>query len=342
MDIVNFRDIILNNSILFFITISTNLLFITFFIKISNYISIVDKPDNVRKIHTQDVPLLGGLIIIINLSIWFIYNFSIDNENSYFMSYREIFSFYILSIFIFLLGLYDDKYSVKAKTKLLILTIILTCSILVDTSLPVKEIRISFIDISILTNESSIFFTILCFLLFINALNMFDGINLQVGTYCIIIFIYFALNNIALSMSLVMIIALLFFLYLNFKNKIFLGDSGSLLLAYIIGYIFVKYYNLGLVEDIETIFIMMMIPGIDMFRLFLTRIYSGKNAFHADSNHIHHIYRRAFKKKSFFIIQMIILLPVIIYLFILKSVLIIICSVLIYLLSIYFLNNFVK
>ena len=89
---------------------------------------------------------------------------------------------------------------------------------------------------------------------------MFDGINLQVGTYCIIIFIYFALNNIALSMSLVMIIALLFFLYLNFKNKIFLGDSGSLLLAYIIGYIFVKYYNLGLVEDIETIFIMMMIP----------------------------------------------------------------------------------
>ena len=66
----------------------------------------------------------------------------------------------------------------------------------------------------------SYFFTILCFLLFINALNMFDGINLQVGCYSLIVCIILISNGIFSDLNLILIFSLLIFLFYNYKNKI--------------------------------------------------------------------------------------------------------------------------
>ena len=339
MNLENLITIIVNNNQFFLIIVAFNILFVFFFNIISRYIPILDKPDNIRKIHNSDIPLLGGLIIAINFSIYTFYYFPYNYELAFISNYREIFSFYIIAIFIFITGLYDDKYSLNPNVKFILITIILMASILLDESLAIRELRVDFINRVIPTNEFSIFFTIFCLLLFINALNMFDGINLQVGTYSLIIFIFFLLNNIAVILSLVIMIALIFFLYLNYNNRSFLGDSGSLLLAYIIGYIFIKYYNLGIIENIETIFIIMLIPGLDMLRLFITRIYSGKNAFHADNNHLHHIFTHYFKNKSYFLIQIMIVIPMVIYFNLLQSVIVIIFSVLIYIFTIYLLKK---
>ena len=339
MNLENLITIIVNNNHFFLIIVAFNILFVFFFNIISRYIPILDKPDNIRKIHNSDIPLLGGLIIAINFSIYIFYYFPYNYELSFISNYREIFSFYIIAIFIFITGLYDDKYSLNPNAKFILITIILMASILLDESLAIRELRVDFINRVIPTNEFSIFFTIFCLLLFINALNMFDGINLQVGTYSLIIFIFFLLNNIAVIISLVIMIALIFFLYLNYNNRSFLGDSGSLLLAYIIGYIFIKYYNLGIIENIETIFIIMLIPGLDMLRLFITRIYSGKNAFNPDNNHLHHIFNLYSKKKSYFLIQMMIAIPIVIYFTLFKSVIVIIFSILMYILTIYLLKK---
>lgn len=339
MNLENLITIIVNNNHFFLIIVAFNILFVFFFNIISRYIPILDKPDNIRKIHNSDIPLLGGLIIAINFSIYTFYYFPYNYELAFISNYREIFSFYIISIIIFIIGLYDDKYSLKPNAKFFLITIILMTSILLDESLAIRELRVDFINRVIPTYEFSIFFTIVCLLLFINALNMFDGINLQVGTYSLIIFIFFLLNNIAVILSLVIMIALIFFLYLNYNNRSFLGDSGSLLLAYIIGYIFIKYYNLGIIENIETIFIIMLIPGLDMLRLFITRIYSGKNAFNPDNNHLHHIFNLYSKKKSYFLIQMMIAIPIVIYFTLFKSVIVIIFSILMYILTIYLLKK---
>ena len=339
MNLENLITIIVNNNQFFLIIVAFNILFVFFFNIISRYIPILDKPDNIRKIHNSDIPLLGGLIIAINFSIYTFYYFPYNYELAFISNYREIFSFYIISIIIFIIGLYDDKYSLKPNAKFFLITIILMTSILLDESLAIRELRVDFINRVIPTYEFSIFFTIFCLLLFINALNMFDGINLQVGTYSLIIFIFFLLNNIAVILSLVIMIALIFFLYLNYNNRSFLGDSGSLLLAYIIGYIFIKYYNLGIIENIETIFIIMLIPGLDMLRLFITRIYSGKNAFNPDNNHLHHIFNLYSKKKSYFLIQMMIAIPIVIYFTLFKSIIVIIFSILMYILTIYLLKK---
>ena len=68
---------------------------------------------------------------------------------------------------------------------------------------------------------------------------MFDGINLQVAT-CILIFFIFILKDIYIPLSIILICVLSIFLIYNYLNKMFLGDSGTYTLAFIISYIIIK------------------------------------------------------------------------------------------------------
>ena len=66
-----------------------------------------------------------------------------------------------------------------------------------------------------------------------NALNLFDGIDLQSGSYILIIFVFFfILLNI--EFLIILILSCILFLYLNYKREIFLGDSGTILIGFII------------------------------------------------------------------------------------------------------------
>jgi UDP-GlcNAc:undecaprenyl-phosphate GlcNAc-1-phosphate transferase len=118
---------------------------------------------------------------------------------------------------------------------------------------------------------------------------MFDGINLQSSFYSINIFLIFILKSLFLDISLVMILSLLFFSYLNFKNKCFLGNNGSLLIAFVISYLFIKSQSTDNPIFADEIFLAMQIPGLDLLRLAIQRIYNNRHPFHPDRNHIHHL-----------------------------------------------------
>ena len=138
-------------------------------------------------------------------------------------------------------------------------------------------------------NSFSFLWTIICFLLFLNAINMFDGINLQVGIYSIICltYLFFSSSNYS-ELSLLIIISLFIFLILNKKSKSFLGNSGSYFLGFLISALFIKSYNLEKILFVEEIVLVMIIPGIDLIRLFFLRILKKKHPFTPDRNHIHH------------------------------------------------------
>ena len=331
------QDIIIHfekNFIFIICIIIFNLIVIKSIRGLSGYINLFDRPDNIRKNHKKDTLLLGGVIIAFNISLFtllHIFSFLLyGSEATIISSNRDLFSFYITAIIIFFIGLYDDKYQLAPIKKFFMVLFFIIVALLVDQSLVVNELRVDFLNKTIQLNNLSILFTALCIMLFLNALNMFDGINLQVGSYSLILLIYFLINNIAPLFSLVMIISILAFLYLNLKDISFLGDNGSLLLGYIFSYMFIKYYNIGSIKDIETIFILMFIPGIDMLRLFIMRIYSGKNPFYPDTNHLHHICSKLFKEKAFIIIQLLIIIPILSYIFLFKHISTIIISILIY------------
>lgn len=139
---------------------------------------------------------------------------------------------------------------------------------------------------------------------------MFDGINLQSSFYSINIFLIFILKSLFLDISLVMILSLLFFSYLNFKNKCFLGNNGSLLIGFVISYLFIKSQSTDNPIFADEIFLAMQIPGLDLLRLAIQRIYNKKHPFHPDRNHIHHLLLKKFGYiKTVLIISGIITVP---------------------------------
>ena len=101
------------------------------------------------------------------------------------------------------------------------------------------------------------------------------------------------------------------FSYLNYRNKTFLGDSGSLLLAFIISYFFIKLYNLNYVKFADEIVLYMLIPGLDLIRLFIFRIIKKKSPLRSDRNHLHHLLLNKFSlNKTLVLILLLISFPI--------------------------------
>ena len=108
-------------------------------------------------------------------------------------------------------------------------------------------------------------------------------------------FDYFIISNFILVLSLTLIF--------NLKNKIFLGNNGAYLISFFIGVFLIKLYNQSL-SSIEfgsdRIFLMLMIPGIDMLDCSFFRILNKKNPLSRDQNHLHHYLKKSFQRKSFY------------------------------------------
>ena len=280
-------------TIIILIHIFFNIFFITNNKYIADFFKIYDEPDFKRKIHSSNVPLTGGIIIILNIIIFSFFKvFNLFDINSYniFSNYFDFLAFLISSIIFFFIGFFDDKYKISASTKFILMIILLILILIFSNNLLIKEIKISFLqNIYILPFFLSMFWTLLCFLLFINAMNMFDGINYQVAIYSIYLSLFFILNGYFSIFFLIIIITLLFFLILNHKNKSFLGDSGSYLIGFIFSYFFIKFYNGSNLIYADQIVLFMIIPGLDLMRLFLFRIYKGNFPFTPDRNHLHYI-----------------------------------------------------
>ena len=99
------------------------------------------------------------------------------------------------------------------------------------------------------------------------------------------------------------------------KGKIFFGDSGSLILAFLLSYILVKDYNLNQTLYADEIFLIMCFPGYDLLRLFILRIAKKKHPFSADNFHIHHILMSKLNPfKTLIATQILFFLPYISYL----------------------------
>jgi UDP-GlcNAc:undecaprenyl-phosphate GlcNAc-1-phosphate transferase len=280
-----------------------NLFFYFYFKPIVDILNCYDYPNKIRKIHKEKTAKVGGFLIIVNITVFYLITF-----NSTAILKEEIF-FYIGCVLFFLLGLFDDKLDINAYLKLFFQIFFLLSLVIFNNNLYINNIYISFLDKKILLGEFSIFFTILCYLLFINAFNMLDGINISAGVYAtsLLVFLYLHQNNI---IFIVLISSLLFFLIKNFQNKLFLGNNGSYLLGFILSY-FIIDLNRTKVISVEEIFLALIIPGLDMLRLYIHRIYNKENPFKADLNHLHHILLKKFSyNKAIIYLLLILCVPI--------------------------------
>ena len=277
------------------------LVLVFFSIKKLIYVSykkhLFDEPSEERKIHTNRIPNLGGVAIFSSMmftSFLFLPNTDI----------QQLKYLIISSIVIFILGLADDLVGVNPVKK-----IIPQLGVALLTTLWGNARFTSFYDFLGLTEMPlgiSIFVSVFFILLVINAFNLIDGINClagSIGLLACLVFAYFfwkMQETGLLFLSIAMCGCLTGFLFFNrTPAKIFMGDTGSLFLGFIVSVFAIHFIELNETHLIKEsavtiksspafIFGLLIIPIFDTFRVFLLRISKGKSPFSADRNHIHH------------------------------------------------------
>lgn len=259
--------------------------FILFFFcgKISYKLNLVDFPSK-RKIHSEPTAYTGGILLsIILLFGILLFDFSNKNLNL------------ILSIgfLISIVGLIDDKYNLNTGGKLS-LQIIPVFYLVVFEGLILTQIG----DYNYLKFELRSFaipFTLLCILLLINAFNYFDGIDGALGftSISVLAILYFLVSNQEFQLFLItLFIPICIFLCFNFSifklPKLFLGDSGSLLLGFIISFVLIYVAQQNLIHHILLAWSISLFV-FEFLSINLIRLKNKKDPFVAGQDHLHHI-----------------------------------------------------
>ena len=198
----------------------------------------------------------------------------------------------------FVIGVYDDLYNADFKLKFFLQIIV--AKILIDQGYVISNYHglFGFYEVPWVIAQLS---TVFVFLVVVNAINFIDGIDGLAITEVIkvILIIEFSSNDYTYiaPLGFLVITSILPLYYYNFKKKrkVFLGDSGSMLLGTLVMiyslYSLGEQYNFrpGLALN-KTLFIILVLiyPLVDLLRVFILRIKDGSSPFVADQNHIHH------------------------------------------------------
>ena len=251
--------------------------------KISYYLDLTDKP-NKRKLHLIPTPYTGGVAIsIIYIMGILFFNF----ETS------ELHLILSLSLLVTIVGFIDDKYELNTGGKLSLQMIpIIYLIILKDMSL----VQIGDYDYFQLNlNSFSIPFTILSVIFLINAFNYFDGLDgtLTITSISTLAILYFLITDENIMKYLIVIAVPMFiFLFFNFSifkmPKLFLGDSGSLLIGFIVSFTLIYLANENIIHPILLAW-SIVIFVYEFISINLIRLINKQGLFKADRDHLHHV-----------------------------------------------------
>jgi len=251
--------------------------------KISYKLNLVDLP-NKRKIHLKPTANTGGFAIIISLL------FALQALDVFDKILGLILS---IGFLVSLVGLIDDKFHLNTGGKLS-LQIIPIFYLIVFEKLNLTQIgNYDYFELNLESFATP--FTLLCVLFLINSFNYFDGIDgtLSFTSFSVLIILFFLIPNEDIRLFLITIfIPICFFLCFNFSifkiPKLFLGDSGSLLLGFIISFILIYLANEKIVHPILLAW-SIAIFVFEFLSINLLRLKNKKNIFKAGRDHLHHI-----------------------------------------------------
>jgi len=261
------------------------LCFVLMFIltKFSYRLNLLDRP-NKRKIHNQAIAYTGGIIISLLLII---------SLELFDIVYKELNIILSIGFLISCVGLIDDKFELNAGGKLS-LQIIPIFYLIVFEKLTLLELgNYSYFNLEL--GNFTIPFTLVSVLFLINAFNYFDGIDGALGftSVSVLLILYFLANNDNIKIYIITIILpICFFLLFNFAifklPKLFLGDSGSLLLGFLISFILIYFAKEKIAHPILLAWTISLFV-YEFLAVNLHRIENKKNLFKAGQDHLHHL-----------------------------------------------------
>ncbi|HEY0432364.1 MAG TPA: MraY family glycosyltransferase [Chitinophagaceae bacterium] len=282
-------DVLLTGSVSFIITF----LAIPIVLQIAEEKRLFDVPDE-RKVHKVPVPSLGGVGIFGGFLLASL--LSISSRQNYEFQY-----FFAASVLIFFLGLKDDLVVLSALKKFL--GQVVAASILIHLG----GVRITsmhglfgFTEIS---EGVSFALSYLTIIVVINSFNLIDGIDGLAGTLGLLTMVLFGSYFFAAHMPAYALMAfamagslLAFLIFNHHPAKIFMGDSGSLMIGLVNSILVIKFISVAdspaIAVPLESAVVIgiavLIVPLVDTLRVFSIRIFRGNSPFTPDRNHVHH------------------------------------------------------
>jgi len=256
------------------------------------YYNLMDYP-GARKVHRRPMPSMGGLAIfaglMVSMLIWV--NFG---------QYDSLVSFLLSLILILCIGFMDDLKDLPARYKIIIEAVLAFMIALSGTRIVSFNGLFGLYELP-LTFQYTI--TIIAITGIINAFNLIDGIDGLAGGLAFMSLVTLGLfltlshdsNYALIAFSLAG--ALLAFLYYNLNPaRIFMGDTGSLIVGFVISLLCIRFIKINAISAVPVVpntglftLGIVLIPVFDAVRVFSIRLWNGRSPFSPDKNHIHHL-----------------------------------------------------
>lgn len=273
---------LLKYSLIFIVVLLISFFLVPIISKISLKINVVDYPGK-RRVNKTIVPRMGGLAI---------YSAFIIGSAIFLKGDQQIISLLIGGAIIAISGFFDDLMSISPKMKLLFQII---AALVVVSYGDVRIDNINLIFFSINFKVLSIIVTVLWIVGITNAVNLIDGLDgLCAGVSSIILATLAMLSYIQgrpdiVVICIILLAACLGFLYFNFyPASIFMGDTGSLFIGFMIATISILGFKSVAFLTLGPVVFVLAIPILDTFLSIIRRTIKGVGITSPDKEHLHH------------------------------------------------------
>lgn len=287
-------------------------------VSVADKIHLYDTQDG-RKVHQGEVPRLGGIAFLPAILFTLLAVLAIMTRflpESLHVTYAPITEIMMAAagcVLLYLVGIMDDVIGVSYRSKFIVqflAAVLLCCS-----GLYISDLHGVF-GIRSVSPFIGVPLTVLITVFIINSINLIDGIDGLASGLCIFSVLGFAVmfHKLTMAMNLVLAMSMLgvlvmFYLYNTLgkrgKTKIFMGDTGSLTMGFLLAFFTIELccfkwdrVDLALLGKTEPFYTgdqlfvygisLVIIPVLDVFRVFYSRIRDGKSPFKPDRRHIHH------------------------------------------------------
>lgn len=262
----------------------------------------LDEPDGVRKMHMVAVPNTGGIAVALAIATTVILSWLYVDQLPDWVTLPSKY-FWVGAIILVLAGVYDDRFGLKATTKL---AIQIGCAALAwymgyRIYLDVGPLA----DLPFLVREFlSVVLTVGWITTIINAVNLIDGLDGLASGVSIIAIVF--LSILAVSTGSGQVTGLLLFIYVGcallgfllynkFPATVFLGDTGSMFIGYILGVIALAGVDPeSSVQSLIPAVLILGLPIAEVLSTVFRRVRMGIPVFWSDSDHIHHRLEKRF------------------------------------------------
>lgn len=263
--------------------------------RFAHLIDIVDRPDGFRKLHGREVALGGGLAVFIGMWLTLLIVSAADPEQLPALSdeWRFLGGFFVSTLGIVILGLFDDRFDLRGRQKLVGQMAMVGLVIAVGFRVEMIELFGLRIELGLLVVP----FTMFWLLGAINSLNLIDGVDGLATTVGVVFSLTLAamawLNQHTLDAMIALALAgalIGFLLYNRPPASIFLGDAGSMLIGLVLGVLAIRCSLKGpATVALVAPTALWAIPMLDVGMAIVRRKLTGQSVYATDRGHFHHL-----------------------------------------------------